>query len=158
MLAGECKLSQFLSDVTPWTRLLQWKMVLGPVHKNFVCNDPDQHVCIGSYQGGWGYVGSTGNKFRNTISFEPAKYGPSYGAGDVIGILLDFDKHTVSFTKNKTPLGVAYNDLEGPVFVAVALAAPGAQVSAIEDVVPAAQACCGTSFQSRPIVVLCRQR
>mmetsp|Transcript_175329 Transcript_175329/g.562407 ORF Transcript_175329/g.562407 Transcript_175329/m.562407 type:complete len:830 (-) Transcript_175329:90-2579(-) len=52
----------------------------------------------------FGY-GSTGKKSRGR-KFED--YGETFQAGDIIGCLLDREKHTVSFTKNGKDLGVAF--------------------------------------------------
>mmetsp|Transcript_73787 Transcript_73787/g.153751 ORF Transcript_73787/g.153751 Transcript_73787/m.153751 type:complete len:825 (-) Transcript_73787:77-2551(-) len=49
--------------------------------------------------------GSTGKKSRGR-KFED--YGEPFQAGDIIGCLLDREKHTISFTKNGKDLGVAF--------------------------------------------------
>jgi ATP-dependent RNA helicase DDX1 len=36
-------------------------------------------------------------------------YGEPYGMGDVIGITLNMDEDTISYTKNGTDFGVAYS-------------------------------------------------
>ena len=49
---------------------------------------------------GYAYKAADGNK--TTTDNNGASYGNSYGAGDVIGILLDTENNTISFSKNGT--------------------------------------------------------
>ncbi len=105
----------------------QWKVVVGAVPTSFDCS-ARSYTCVGSGQGGWGYVGGTGKRYRKTQG-DASAYADMYSSGDVIGVLLDFPKATVSFFKNKQDLGVAFTDLVGPVQFAVSLTAKGSKVS-----------------------------
>lgn len=55
---------------------------------------------------GWYYYASNGNKYHDGGS---AAYGSSFGQNDIIGIALDMDAGTLTFYKNGTSQGVAYN-------------------------------------------------
>jgi len=46
----------------------------------------------------------------------------SFAPKDRIGVLMDFDNHTLEFYKNDKSLGEAFNNLYGPVFAAVSIA------------------------------------
>ncbi len=53
--------------------------------------------------GSWGYHGDDGRKFSD---FEASElYGPTYGAGDVVGCGIDFMTKSAFFTKNGEKLG-----------------------------------------------------
>ena len=54
---------------------------------------------------GWYYY-STGQKYNNGTG---ASYGATYTTNDIIGIALDMDSGSVTFYKNGTTQGVAYN-------------------------------------------------
>jgi hypothetical protein len=55
---------------------------------------------------GWAYHGFNGNKFNNNSG---AAYGATYTDNDVIGVALDMDAGSVTFYKNGSSQGVAYN-------------------------------------------------
>lgn len=43
------------------------------------------------------------------------RYGKMWGAGDVIGTLIDFDSREITFYKNEESLGVAFKNIKtGP--------------------------------------------
>ena len=43
------------------------------------------------------------------------RYGKQWCAGDIIGCLLDMEKHEISFYRNDENLGVAFRDIKvGP--------------------------------------------
>ena len=62
---------------------------------------------LGQSSNSWGYAES-GTKYHSASS---SSYGGSYTAGDVIGLALDLNGHTLSFYKNGTSLGTAYSSL-----------------------------------------------
>ena len=76
-------------------------------------------------------MGGTGKKYHKAKSAEAMNYGPTFTSGDVIGVVLDFPSKTISFQKNKQDLGVAFNDLVGPVHIAVSMTAKGSTVCAV---------------------------
>jgi len=59
--------------------------------------------------GSFGYHGDDGHAFRGSGAGRP--YGPGFGAGDVVGVLLNRAERTISFTKNGVDLGVAFWDV-----------------------------------------------
>lgn len=56
--------------------------------------------------GSYGYHGDDGHAFHG--SGMGHAYGPCFGAGDVIGALLNRGERTLSFFKNGTPIGTAF--------------------------------------------------
>ncbi|KAK1775270.1 CTLH/CRA C-terminal to lish motif domain-containing protein [Copromyces sp. CBS 386.78] len=59
----------------------------------------------------WGYHGNDGKIFQGTNAGR--SYGPTYGAGDTVGCLMNFRTSQVLFTKNGDELGIAFKD---PIF------------------------------------------
>ena len=47
-------------------------------------------------------------------------YGEAFTAGDCVGVHVDFDAGTLSFSRNKKPLGVAFDKICGELYPAVA--------------------------------------
>lgn len=71
-----------------------------------ICN---QQFPLFGKQPGWdrhsfGYHGDDGNCFYN--SGRGAKFGPSYGAGDTVGLAFNYIDGTISFTRNGCFVGV----------------------------------------------------
>ena len=77
----------------------------------------------------YGYHGDDGHAFRGSGTGRP--YGPRYGAGDVIGLLLNRAEGTISFTKNGVDLGVAFERVtEARLYPCVGLRTPGEEIIA----------------------------
>ena len=95
-----------------------WRFIIGVVPSSLDVSGPKQWVGTG---GSWGYIAGTGGKCHNQAKSE--EYGAKYGEGDIIGLVMDFEQRTLSFWKNGASQGVAYEDLTGPVCVAVSLTA-----------------------------------
>jgi len=93
-----------------------WKICIGVVPKKF--DFGHKKLWVGA-QGSYGYIGGTGGKCHDQS--KSISYGAKYGKGDKVGVLLDFDNHTVEFFKNGVNQGVAFEDLSGPVFAAVSI-------------------------------------
>lgn len=70
----------------------------------------------GSDSFGFAYVSETGNRYTDNRGVH---YGNVYGAGDIIGVLLDMDTKTVSFWKNCISQGIAFTGLNGTFFASV---------------------------------------
>ena len=68
----------------------------------------DGTVASRQYSGanGWYYYSSNGQKYNNGTG---TSYGATYTTNDIIGIALDMDSGSVTFYKNGTTQGVAYN-------------------------------------------------
>ena len=67
---------------------------------------------IGYYPGytasGWGYEGSTGDKYNNSVN---TAYGATYTTNDVIGVAFDATAGSLTFYKNNVSQGVAFSSL-----------------------------------------------
>lgn len=64
---------------------------------------------LGSQTTGYGYAGS--GEFHNGGT--SSAYGEPYTTGDIIGVLLNMDEGTLSFTKNGVPQGLVDSGLSG---------------------------------------------
>lgn len=104
-----------------------WKMVLGAVPVAFDCRAP-AYTCVGSQQGGWGYVGGSGNRYRKADGPD-IPYGQPFTGGDTVGMLLNFAAGTVTFFKNRACFGPAFANVAGPLYVAAALTGKGTKVA-----------------------------
>lgn len=87
-----------------------------------------EHFTPGRSCGGWGYI-SNGSK-NHAWNHEIYQYGEKYGEGDVITCILKFQKKeeeeeskkligTLEFLKNGKSMGIAFNNVIGPVVAAV---------------------------------------
>merc|ERR1719253_812083 len=70
-------------------------------------SQPLTSLFLGDTAEGWGW-GGTGKKSTNN-NFQD--YGGSFGAGDVIGCIIDLEQMTISYTKNGQFMGVAFDNL-----------------------------------------------
>lgn len=52
---------------------------------------------------------------------EYSLYSTGFGSGDSIGVLLDFERHTIELVKNDANCGVAFDNLVGSVRIAVSM-------------------------------------
>ena len=75
---------------------------------------------------GWGYIGDRALYHKRA---KVKTYGERFGQGDVIGVTLDMDRGTLSFSKNGLDLGVAFDGLAGQIYPAVAFYNQGQQIS-----------------------------
>ena len=77
----------------------------------------------------YGYHGDDGHAFRGSGTGRP--YGPTYGAGDIVGVLFNLAEKTISFTKNGIDLGVAFERVtEERLHPSIGLRTPGEEVRA----------------------------
>lgn len=72
---------------------------------------------LGGDQHGWGYIGDRALYHKRS---KLKLYGDRFGQGDVIGVTLDMDEGTLSFSRNGIGLGVAIQHLSGVIYPAVA--------------------------------------
>jgi hypothetical protein len=105
-----------------------WKFIIGVVPVRFQINAVS--TWIGS-QGGWGYIGGLGHKNHNSSTNFP--YSEPFSTGDIIGIQMDFEKSTIEFLKNGKSMGIAYENLAGPVNVAVSMTGPRSKVTLLQS-------------------------
>jgi len=82
----------------------------------------------GKYKNGWGYIMGNGYKVYTESSY----YGAPYGNGDIITI--QYLNRALTFYKNNDCQGPAFNDINGPLYLAVALSDSGHNVE-IMDVI-----------------------
>jgi hypothetical protein len=86
----------------------------------------DLTTFLGGDDFGWGYIGDRALYHKRT---KVKAYGERFGQGDVIGVTLDMDRGTLSFSKNGLDLGVAFDGLAGEIYPAVAFYNQGQQIS-----------------------------
>jgi len=84
-----------------------WEMVIGVAHTT----TRGANVFINS-QEGVGYIQENGDKTQSGSSPDHTSYGSSYTVGDVIGVHLDIDGQTLSFSKNGITQGTAYTSTD----------------------------------------------
>ncbi|TMW56846.1 hypothetical protein Poli38472_006856 [Pythium oligandrum] len=83
---------------------------------------------LGSDDQSWGFIGDKALYYqRNRLRV----YGDAFGEGDCISVYLDCDLGTLSFSKNGVELGVAFENIVGEVFPAVAFYSRHQKVSII---------------------------
>jgi len=75
--------------------------------------------------GGWCYL-ADGRKAYNCGNC--VVYGMRYAQGERVGVLVDLNKHTVSFYLNGVSQGVAFTNVFGPVFPGVSMLTGGQRV------------------------------
>eukprot|EP01111_Echinosteliopsis_oligospora_P013558 TRINITY_DN4890_c0_g1_i1.p1 TRINITY_DN4890_c0_g1~~TRINITY_DN4890_c0_g1_i1.p1 ORF type:complete len:310 (+),score=54.09 TRINITY_DN4890_c0_g1_i1:35-931(+) len=82
-----------------------------------------------SCNGGWGYL-ADGRKSHNSGNGEA--YGSKYVEGDIIGVLVDMNAHSITFFRNGVSQGVAFNNVYGVVYPGVSLLTGGQRVSMVK--------------------------
>jgi len=98
----------------------KWKICVGVIPKSFNVNHSKQKLWIGA-QGSWSLIVGIGGKCHS--SSKSTQYtNESFATKDRIGVLMDFDNHTLEFYKNDRSLGEAFNNLYGPVYAAISIA------------------------------------
>ena len=85
---------------------------------------------LGGDDYGWGYIGDRALYHKRS---KVKVYGERFGQGDVIGVKLDLDKGTLSFSRNNEDLGVAFTGLTGELYPAVAFYNQGQRVSLVRS-------------------------
>ena len=81
---------------------------------------------VGSDSQGWGYLANRAiwhNKGKSR------SYGELYREGDTIGITLNFDTSTLSFSRNGKDLGVAVENIKGELYPAFSMYNKGDKIS-----------------------------
>eukprot|EP00501_MAST-03F_sp_TOSAG23-6_P001962 GSMAST32.ASY1.ANO1.2046.1 assembled CDS len=92
----------------------------------------DVSICnfLGGDAHGWGYIGD------RALYHQRAKlktYGERFSQGDTIGVVLDMDRGTLSFSHNGVSLGIGFEGLSGKLFPAVAFYNRGQRLSLVQD-------------------------
>eukprot|EP01041_Mallomonas_annulata_P001258 gene1258-2435_t len=101
----------------------------------------DLHTFLGGCGNGWGFIGEQA-LYHNREKVKV--YGDAFSSGDIIGVLLDLNNGTLSFTRNGKTLGVAFDKIYGELFPAVAFYNVGQEVEIVVEG-------CHTSCPHEPI-------
>jgi len=90
----------------------------------------DLNTFLGGCADGWGFIGEQALYHgREKVKI----YGEPFSAGDVVGVILDFNSGTLSFTRNGKTLGIAFDKIYGELFPAVAFYNVGQEVEIVSD-------------------------
>ena len=87
-----------------------------------ITKEPLKVSCIMGYSynpDSWAYIVGTGCSAHNKSYSIP--YANPSQEGDIVGVKVDLRQHTLEFFRNGTSLGVAFNNVTGPVYPAVSL-------------------------------------
>lgn len=85
---------------------------------------------LGADDHSWGYIGDKALYYqRNRVK----AFGDVFGEGDCIGVMIDCERGTLSFSKNGVDLGVAFESIVGEVYPAVAFYSRHQRVSFVPD-------------------------
>jgi heterogeneous nuclear ribonucleoprotein U-like protein 1 len=68
---------------------------------------PLSSLFLGDTPESWGYGGTEKKATNNQFS----DFGGAFGVGDVIGVVMDVDNLSISYTKNGRFMGIAFNDV-----------------------------------------------
>jgi SPRY domain len=79
--------------------------------------EADVTTFLGGDKYGWGFIGDRALYHGRART---RAYGERFGSGDVIGVTLDFNRGTLSFSRNGRELGVAFAGMRGELYPAVA--------------------------------------
>lgn len=85
---------------------------------------------LGGCEHGWGFIGEQA-LYHNREKVKV--YGEPFSSGDVVGITLDLDAGTLSFSKNSKNLGVAFDKIFGELYPAVAFYNVGQELEILVD-------------------------
>ncbi|TYZ60061.1 hypothetical protein PybrP1_005747 [[Pythium] brassicae (nom. inval.)] len=72
---------------------------------------------LGADEHSWGYIGDKALYYQRS---RVKAFGDTFGEGDCIGVSLDCERGTLSFAKNGVDFGVAFDNIVGEVYPAVA--------------------------------------
>ena len=100
------------SCINKWTLKIHGDMIVIGVTSNFNINTPfqwDKRQLNYSYLGGCGDVGRNGSWKPYDRPYEYRSR--AYSENDIIEVILDLNKRTISFTKNGKEFGVAWNNV-----------------------------------------------
>jgi hypothetical protein len=119
----------FSSGVTSWEiRINQSSTAY--VFVGVATSVADLNTFLGGCNYGWGFIGEQAlyhNREKVKI------YGESFSSGDVIGVTLDLNVGTLSFSKNRKNMGVAFDKIFGELFPAVSFYNVGQEIEILPD-------------------------
>ncbi|DBA04539.1 TPA: hypothetical protein N0F65_011087 [Lagenidium giganteum] len=85
---------------------------------------------LGADEHSWGFIGDKALYYqRNRVK----AYGEAFAEGDTVGVRLDCERGMLSFSKNGVDLGVAFENVVGEVFPAVAFYSRHQKVTLVKD-------------------------
>lgn len=120
---GVCRCTLEIESSPPTAN--DWALIVGVAPADF-------HLTWVGDGASFGYIASNGAKVRSGGT--TSVYGSTFGAsGDRITIVMDFARGTLSFELNGVDQGVAFDELVGPLHVAVSMSAMGARVRLLEE-------------------------
>lgn len=133
--------STILGTTPFYTGSNYWEFQLDKSATNYLfigvaTRDADLTTFLGGDDYGWGFIGDRALYHKRT---KVKAYGERFGQGDTIGVTLNMDRGTLSFSKNGHDLGVAFEGLVGGLYPAVAFYNQGQRLS----LVPSAFRCPG---------------
>jgi SPRY domain/Sad1 / UNC-like C-terminal len=105
-----------------------WKFIIGVVPSDFGASGKRKEW-VGAL-GSWGYIAGTGGSVHSHA--KSIKYGQPFGQNDVIEVVTDFTKRTVSFVRNGVNQGVAFSNLTGPVSLAVSMCGAQSELQIVD--------------------------
>ncbi len=108
--------------------------------------DADLTTFLGGDDNGWGFIGDRALYHKRT---KVKAYGERFSQGDTIGVTLNMDRGTLSFSKNGQDLGVAFEGLVGCLYPAVAFYNQGQRVSLVQSAFRCPGA--GVTIQASPL-------
>jgi len=92
--------------------------------------ETDLATFLGGDEYSWGYIGDRALYHKRT---KVKLYGERFGHGDIVGVTLNMDRGSLSFSKNGVGLGVAFDGLQGELYPAVAFYNKGQHVALVEN-------------------------
>ena len=92
--------------------------------------ETDLATFLGGDSHSWGYIGDRALYHKRT---KMKLYGERFGHGDTIGVLLNMDYGSLSFSKNSVDFGMAFDGIMGEVYPAIAFYSKGQQVALVEN-------------------------
>ena len=106
----------FSSGVTTWEIRVN-QSATAYIFIGVATSAADLNTFLGGCMNGWGFIGEQA-LYHNREKVKV--YGEPFTTGDLIGVTLDLNVGTLSFTKNRKPLGVAFEKIYGDLYPAVA--------------------------------------
>ncbi|CAM9751893.1 unnamed protein product [Scytosiphon promiscuus] len=92
--------------------------------------DADLTTFLGGDDHGWGFIGDRALYHKRS---KVKAYGERFSQGDTVGVTLNMDRRTLSFSKNGQDLGVAFEGLVGNLYPAVAFYNQGQRISLVQS-------------------------
>jgi alpha-tubulin suppressor-like RCC1 family protein len=119
----------FTSGITSW-RIKVTQSSTAYIFVGIASGHADLNTFLGGCSQGYGFIGEQA-LYHNREKVKV--YGDAFGAGDVVGVILDLNVGTLSFTKNGKNLGVAFDKVFGEMFPAVAFYNVGQELEIMVD-------------------------